>query len=167
MISVRHVVRSALTRFFPTSLFLMAVGLAPIMLSGVAIHPWAPLIAFSQVVGGTLGFGAALLLIRRRLSADAPLLGRPVIVAGVVAPIVNMLALMVVGSPHTSRVGGMAACALGGGILALSMFFPWLSSATGMSDLFNARERDALPAPPLDAWATAPTRASDAVRMFE
>jgi len=61
----------------------------------------------------------------------------------------------------------MAACALGGGILALSMFFPWLSSATGMSDLFNARERDALPAPPLDAWATAPTRASDAVRLFE
>ena len=126
MLTTRIISRATLTRFLPTGAFLMAVGLVPVMLSGVEINPWAPAIVLGQVVSSAFGYWAALLLLRGPLDTDTPVLGRPGIVAGVVAPVVNMLALMALRAPHT-RLVDAAACAIGGGILACCMYFPWLS----------------------------------------
>ena len=134
MPSLRTIWRSALTRFLPTSLFLMMVGLVPVMLSGTPIHPRAPLIALSQVVASAVGFGLMLTAMRRRLADDTPLLGRPAFVAGVVAPIVNVLLLMVAFSPDKSRLRDVAVCAVGGAILGLAMFVPWMARERGVTD---------------------------------
>ena len=76
MPSLRTTWRSALTRFLPTSPFLMMVGLVPVMLSGTPIHPRAPLIALSQVVASAVGFGLMLTAMRRRFADATPLLSR-------------------------------------------------------------------------------------------
>jgi hypothetical protein len=132
MLSLSTTWRSAFARVLPTSLFLMMVGLVPVMLSGLPIHPRAPLIALSQVVANAVGFGLVLTLIRRRLADDAPVLGRPAIVVGVVAPIVNMLSLMVAFSPDKSRLRDLIVCAAGGAIFGLTMFFPWMTRGAGV-----------------------------------
>ena len=127
MVESKAIVRGTLARFLPTSAFLMGVGLVPLILSrtpGLSVR--APILAALEVAGATIGYGAALWVMRKRLSSDAPVSGRQSIVAGVVGPVVIMFAFMVIGSPHTLMslsVGSLAA----GAALGLTMFFPWLA----------------------------------------
>ena len=135
VISTRSILKGAFGRFLPTCAFLLEVdtyrcwhpawtwthGHLCAFYCTRQAQPWA-----TEILSG----------MRRHLSADAPVAGRPSITAGVVAPIVIMLALMV--GPHPgNRLIEMALSAIGGGSLSLVMFFAWLSkpSAVGRESL--------------------------------
>ena len=129
MIDLNAIVRGAITRFFVPGTVLLLVGVVPLVLTGgTGITPFAPLIAIGYMASATTGFAGVLALLRHRLSADAPVAGRPVLTAGVVAPLAILLGLMA--KPHVDgRWLGWIACTLVGAALGLAMFSPWLSKA--------------------------------------
>lgn len=144
MLSLKSVLRGAFTRFFPAGTLLLLVGVIPLVLSGgTGVTPYAPLISFLYTGSATVGYVAVLMIMRRRLSADAPVNGRPSIVAGAVSPVAIMLGLMA--GPHPG-IGWISAiiCAIVGGALAVAMFFPWLARrVAGPLDLVVPGERRA------------------------
>ena len=156
MLSLSKIVRGAFLRFLPTSALLMTVGLVPLILSGVRLSPLAPLIAAGEVLGVAAGYFGMLALLRGRLSADTPVDGRPSMVAGAVAPLAVMFALMITGSPH--HLAAMApTAAVAGAALGFAMFFPWLARPQA-TVLVSGREQDSIGDAPVGGVTQEPSR---------
>lgn len=127
MFSVRAIIRSACARFCPPAALLTTAGIVPLILVKTpGLDPYAPAVLAMDIVSATIGYAGTLLLMRRRLRDDAPILARPAIVAGVLSPVVIMLALIV--GPHPGIRGVDALLSLAAGaLLSAAMFSPWLT----------------------------------------
>lgn len=148
MIDLRAIVRGAVTRFFVPGTVLLLVGVVPLVLTGgTGIAPFAPLIMIGYMVSATTGFAGVLALLRHRLGADAPVAGRPVLTAGVIAPLAIMLGLMA--KPHADgRWLSWIACMLVGAALGLAMFSPWLSKVKSGPVVLDTLPTDPTALPP-------------------
>lgn len=119
------IVRGALTRFLPGSIA-SSLGLFAFLNAGTPAA-WIETagVAFAAAAALTVGFGAALTMLKQRLYPDADVGGRRSLLAGLLAPLAIFMVMGVVGGvdlaslPWVFGAGGLAA--------ALAIFFPWLT----------------------------------------
>ncbi len=124
-VSLRAVSKSALLRFLPGSLLSMA-GLGAAMKVSVSTEVLAAaggILGFAGLM--TLGFGAGLFALRRWLYPDAEITGRRSVIAGLLSPLALFIAAVM--SAGLNSVQIVAVLFLVGVLLALGMFFAWLS----------------------------------------
>ena len=132
-LTVKETLGATLTRFLPSSL--LSVG-AVFLLSGGrgGLEPLILVLLFSGFL--TLGFGVGLESLRRWLYPEADVSGRRSVLAGLLSPLAWLVASFTV-EPLGAIVGlgvgdfffyaGLPS--LVGVVLALGMFFPWLTPA--------------------------------------
>ena len=135
-VSLRSTLRGVFKRFLPaTGLF---YGGAAIL--GMFFEPSAWLIpAMGLVAAGlTTGFGLGLEVLRRWLYPDARVDGRRSVVAGLLSPFALMAAAVLAFPDGMGPVKLTLVVVLTGVLLALAMFFPWLTPTP-------AEQREILP----------------------
>ena len=124
-VSLREVAKSTLLRFLPGSLLSMG-GLAAAMNLEASFDILA---AAGSVLGFaglmTLGFGTGLIALRRWLFPDAEITGRRSFLAGALLPLA--LFIVAVLSSGLNSVQVAVVLVLVGVLMALGMFFAWLS----------------------------------------
>ncbi len=130
MISIREIVRGALTRVLPASAGLMAAMLLLPMLGGASgLSPYAPLIAAWEVTSLTVGYAVVLLGFRRRIHPSADVTGRRAIVVGLTSPLALLVASAFAQGAGRAEIAAVSAAV--GGLITLGMFFPWLTPRPG------------------------------------
>lgn len=130
MISIREIVRGALTRVAPAGAGLMAAMLLLPMLDGASgLSPYAPLIAAWEVASITVGYAVVLLGFRRRLHPSAEVAGRRAIVVGLTSPLALVVASVFAQGAGRAEIAAVSAAV--SGLVTLGMFFPWLTPEPG------------------------------------
>ena len=124
-LSIREVLRGALSRFFPASVLSMgAVGVAVGMPGPGQWLGWLMgVLGFAGALTG--GFGLGLVALKRWLYPDADVTGRRSVVAGLLSPLAVFISVAVGSGLSQAQVP--VVLALIGGVMAVSMFFAWLS----------------------------------------
>jgi hypothetical protein len=129
MTSGQDILRGLIKRFIPGCIGVIA-GLL-VALAGPNEIPWS--FWASIVLGNSVGFGAGLLGLRKRLDPAAEVQGRRSLIAGALAPLAAGVLTFIAGT--TGGLGLVAMSALAGAGSALAMYFPWLSEpASSESD---------------------------------
>ena len=135
MLRIREIFGAAAKRFLPAALGVLATVLVADIARGMPFIGARVQIAFAQSVGLVLGYVTILILLRKRMRADAQVQGRRSLIAGVVAAAASYWTYMVSGAPShevpffmwlTYLMGIGAATGVGG---TIAVFFPWLTAA--------------------------------------
>ena len=123
-LSIREVLRGTLSRFLPASVLSMgAVGAAAGM-AGPGLDWLVGVLGFAGALTG--GFGLGMVALKRWLYPDADVAGRRSVVAGLLSPLAVFISVVLgSGLSHPAQVP--VVLALIGGVMAVSMFFAWLS----------------------------------------
>ena len=124
-LSIQEVLRGALSRFFPASALSMgAVGAAVGMPGPGQWLGWlGGVLGFAGAL--TVGFGLGLVALKRWLYPDADVAGRRSVVAGLLSPLAVFISVAVGSGLSQAQVP--VVLALIGGVMAVGMFFAWLS----------------------------------------
>ena len=133
-LTMKETLGATLTRFLPTSL--LSVG-AVVALFEPGIHLsefLIPVLVFTGLI--TLGFGVGLEGLRRWLYPEADVSGRRSVLAGLLSPLAWLAAFLIV-EPLGAIVGLAEFFFVGlvGVVLALGMFFPWLTPTMEADDV--------------------------------
>jgi hypothetical protein len=149
-VSLRQIVKGALTRFLPGSLITM-IGASLVLDISVAGDAFAAVGGLFGIAGAlTAGFGLCLLGLRRWLYPDAKLDGTRSFVAGLMSPLA--LFIVAAGGRGWSLTQLPLLLVVVGIVMALGMFFAWLTPTpeemrgdefglTPSDDLQELRER--------------------------
>ncbi len=127
-LSLREVAKGALMRFLPASFVSMA-GLAATMKLSVGSGLLAVTGSLGFAAAMTVGFGAGLLVMRPWLYPDSDVSGRRSVVAGLLSPLALFISLVF--SSGLSPIAAFGALFLVGFLLALGLFFAWLTPTPG------------------------------------
>ncbi len=127
-VSLKTVLRGVLKRFLPASaisLGVLGLALTTAGASGLALIP--------LLAGGlTLGFGLGMEGLRRWLYPDAKVDGRRSVVAGLLSPLLLFGTVALIETTGLGPIGAAGFTLLSGMIMALAMYFPWLTPTPEM-----------------------------------
>lgn len=124
MHSLRTIVRAALTRFLPG----YALGILALYILGNIADRLTLRWSFVAVAGLilTLGYMLALLPLRSRLLPGVGVEGRRSVIAGMLSPVVALMALLYSG-PESALVA-LSVLVPAGALITLGIFFPWITT---------------------------------------
>jgi hypothetical protein len=148
-ISLRDVVKGTLTRFLPGSVIGMGVLTAIIPPGGISGLRLFELLVLHEVGPLMIGFGLGLLGLHGWLYPDSEVTGRKSFVAGILTPIAMLGAGVLIGLlGFMPRFQPGLVSFIVGIVMALAMFFPWLSPTPEerRPDRYESDEPEQLPA---------------------
>jgi len=124
-LSLKTVLRGVLKRFLPSSAISLGVLGSALGVSGLGLLP--------LLAGGlTLGFGLGMEGLRRWLYPDAKVDGRRSVVAGLLSPLLLFGTVALIETTGLGPIGLAGFTLLSGMIMALAMYFPWLTPTPEM-----------------------------------
>jgi hypothetical protein len=148
-ISFKEVVKGTIGRFLPGSVIGMGVLTAIIPPGGLSGLRLFELLLLHEVGPLVIGFGLGLLGLHRWLYPDSDVTGRRSFVAGILTPIAMLGAGVLIGLLGLMpRVQPGLVSLIVGIVMALAMFFPWLSPTPEekRSDRYESDGPEQLPA---------------------
>ncbi|MDE3054620.1 MAG: hypothetical protein KGL38_02235 [Gemmatimonadota bacterium] len=130
MISIREIVRGALTRVAPAvAAFMGAVFLTRFIEYPGSGYAWALVPLATEALAAAVGYAAVLTAFRPRLHPSANVAGRRGLLVGLYTPLGILIASFFTEGVGLARVATVTAAV--SGLITLGLFFPWLTPEPG------------------------------------